>query len=179
MIEWNRRYIENILIFYFTENDSQTDGMESMPHPQAVYAKVQRRARSPLFNDSSSSSSSKDATKFRTFHVTLYKDTVYDDYGFSVSDGLYERGVFINRIRSGGPADVVGLLKPFDRIMQVWYNLHAILYLYLINSFIRNRLMGSRHTILIAALPCRLSLQRVTKSTWYSNGYLLPINRAP
>lgn len=60
-----------------------------------------------------------DASKLRTFHVTLYKDTVYDDYGFSLSDGLYERGVFINRIRSGGPADVVGLLKPFDRIMQV------------------------------------------------------------
>lgn len=98
--------------------------MESMPHPQAVYAKVQRRARSPIFNDSSSSSSSKDTTKFRTFHVTLYKDTVYDDYGFSVSDGLYERGVFINRIRSGGPADVVGLLKPFDRIMQVGCILH-------------------------------------------------------
>lgn len=62
----------------------------------------------------------------RTFHVTLYKDTVYDDYGFSLSDGLYERGVFINRIRSGGPADVVGLLKPFDRIMQVSGNVTII-----------------------------------------------------
>lgn len=99
-----------------------------MIHPQAVYAKVQRRGeRSPHFNDAASSSSSsangsKDSSgsgKGRTFHVTLYKDTVYDDYGFSVSDGLYERGVFINRIRTGGPADVVGLLKPFDRIMQV------------------------------------------------------------
>lgn len=121
--------------------------------PQAVYAKVQRRAeRSAMFSDvasatsstsssttansnnnlnlnnnsggshpatSSGSNSNKDVSKLRTFHVTLYKDTVYDDYGFSLSDGLYERGVFINRIRSGGPADVVGLLKSFDRIMQV------------------------------------------------------------
>ncbi|KOB74474.1 putative glutamate receptor interacting protein 1 [Operophtera brumata] len=34
-------------------------------------------------------------------HVILYKDAIYDDYGFSVSDGLYERGVYINRIRKG------------------------------------------------------------------------------
>lgn len=66
-----------------------------------------------------SNSSKDDGTLYRQFHVTLYKDKVYDDYGFSLSDGLYERGVYINRIRSGGPADVVGLLKPFDRIVQV------------------------------------------------------------
>ncbi|CAH0555415.1 unnamed protein product [Brassicogethes aeneus] len=53
------------------------------------------------------------------YHVTLYKDSIYDDYGFSVSDGLYEKGVYVNRIRKGGPADIVGLLKPFDRIVQV------------------------------------------------------------
>ncbi|CAB3228013.1 unnamed protein product [Arctia plantaginis] len=52
-------------------------------------------------------------------HVILYKDAIYDDYGFSVSDGLYERGVYINRIRKGGPADIVGLLRPYDRILQV------------------------------------------------------------
>lgn len=98
-------------------------------NPQAVYAKVQRRPRSPIYGtrnplgvnnaDLSSNASESDGTQYRTFHVTLFKDKVYDDYGFSVSDGLYERGVYINRIRSGGPADTVGLLKPFDRIMQV------------------------------------------------------------
>lgn len=51
--------------------------------------------------------------------VSLHKDTIYDDYGFSVSDGLYARGVFVNRIRQGGPADLVGLLAPYDRIVQV------------------------------------------------------------
>ncbi|XP_036318342.1 glutamate receptor-interacting protein 2 isoform X1 [Rhagoletis pomonella] len=91
----------------------------NLPQPQAIYAKVQRRPRSPSSNtDATSASGSKDG-KHRVFHVTLKKDKVYDDYGFSVSDGLYERGVFINRIRSGGPADLSGLLKPFDRIMQV------------------------------------------------------------
>lgn len=86
----------------------------------ATTAQQQFNEAASATSASNSSIGSKDtATKFRTFHVTLFKDTVYDDYGFSVSDGLYERGVFINRIRSGGPADVVGLLKPFDRIMQV------------------------------------------------------------
>lgn len=55
-------------------------------------------------------------------HVTLYKDVVYDDYGFSLSDGLFSRGVFVNRIRRGGPADIVGRIKPFDRILQVCIN---------------------------------------------------------
>lgn len=53
------------------------------------------------------------------YRVTLYKDPLYDDFGFSVSDGLYERGVFINRIRQGGPADNCGLLRPLDKIVQV------------------------------------------------------------
>ncbi|KAH8416586.1 hypothetical protein KR222_010235, partial [Zaprionus bogoriensis] len=99
-----------------------------LPQAQAIYAKVQRRPRSPSAhteasgsnNNNNNANGSKDQQQQqRIFHVTLYKDKVYDDYGFSVSDGLYERGVFINRIRSGGPADMCGQLKPFDRIMQV------------------------------------------------------------
>ena len=43
--------------------------------------------------------------------VTLFKDNVYEDFGFSLSDGLYEKGIFVNRIRKGGPADTSGLLK--------------------------------------------------------------------
>ncbi|KAF4525915.1 hypothetical protein B566_EDAN014632 [Ephemera danica] len=51
--------------------------------------------------------------------VTLRKDRVYEDFGFSLSDGLYERGVYVNRIRRGGPADLSGRLRPYDRILQV------------------------------------------------------------
>lgn len=51
--------------------------------------------------------------------VTLFKDAVYEDFGFSISDGLYERGVFVNNIRKGGPADLSGMLKRYDRIIQV------------------------------------------------------------
>jgi hypothetical protein len=99
----------------YSNGKSQTNGD---PQPQAVYAKVQRRPRSPSVTDAISTNSNSSGN-YRTFHVTLFKDRVYDDYGFSVSDGLYERGVYINRIRSGGPADLVRLLKPFDRIIQV------------------------------------------------------------
>jgi hypothetical protein len=51
------------------------------------------RARS---RDCEASSAS---TPLEVVRVSLFKDPVYEDFGFSVSDGLYERGVFINRIR--------------------------------------------------------------------------------
>uniref|UniRef100_A0A3Q4BY80 PDZ domain-containing protein n=1 Tax=Mola mola TaxID=94237 RepID=A0A3Q4BY80_MOLML len=41
-----------------------------------------------------------------------------DDFGFSVSDGFLEKGVYVNMIRPDGPADRSGL-KPYDRILQV------------------------------------------------------------
>ena len=50
--------------------------------------------------------------------MTLFKDNVYEDFGFSVSDGLHEKGVFVNRIRKGGPADLSAVLRPLDRIIQ-------------------------------------------------------------
>ncbi|XP_063737685.1 glutamate receptor-interacting protein 2-like isoform X2 [Eleginops maclovinus] len=50
--------------------------------------------------------------------VTLRKDPESNDFGFSVSDGLLEKGVYVNMIRPDGPADQAGL-KPFDRILQV------------------------------------------------------------
>lgn len=51
--------------------------------------------------------------------VTVIKDPEIDDFGFSVSDGFLEKGVYVNMIRPDGPADRAGL-KPFDRILQVW-----------------------------------------------------------
>ncbi|XP_062418367.1 glutamate receptor-interacting protein 2-like isoform X2 [Pungitius pungitius] len=50
--------------------------------------------------------------------VTMRKDVESRDFGFSVSDGLLEKGVYVNMIRPEGPADQGGL-KPFDRILQV------------------------------------------------------------
>lgn len=52
------------------------------------------------------------------FKVSIRKDLEIHDFGFSVSDGLLEKGVYVNMIRPAGPADQAGL-KPFDRILQV------------------------------------------------------------
>ncbi|KAJ8047083.1 Glutamate receptor-interacting protein 2 [Holothuria leucospilota] len=51
--------------------------------------------------------------------VTLYKDSDVEDFGFSVSDGITEKGVFVNTIRPGGPAARQGNVKPYDRVLQV------------------------------------------------------------
>uniref|UniRef100_A0A8C3V3H4 Glutamate receptor interacting protein 2 n=1 Tax=Catharus ustulatus TaxID=91951 RepID=A0A8C3V3H4_CATUS len=41
-----------------------------------------------------------------------------EDFGFSLSDGLLEKGVYVNMVRPDGPADQCGL-KPYDRVLQV------------------------------------------------------------
>lgn len=50
--------------------------------------------------------------------VTLHKDPVRSDFGFSVSDGLLEKGVYVHTVRPDGPAQRGGL-RPFDRLLQV------------------------------------------------------------
>lgn len=52
--------------------------------------------------------------------MSLNKESDLEDFGFSVSDGLLEKGVYVNNIRPGGPAEVAGL-KPYDRLLQVDY----------------------------------------------------------
>lgn len=53
-----------------------------------------------------------------SLQLSIKKDLESRDFGFSVSDGLLEKGVYVNMIRPDGPADQAGL-KPFDRILQV------------------------------------------------------------
>uniref|UniRef100_A0A8C4GTE4 Glutamate receptor interacting protein 2b n=1 Tax=Dicentrarchus labrax TaxID=13489 RepID=A0A8C4GTE4_DICLA len=57
-------------------------------------------------------------TPLELHKVTVIKDPEIDDFGFSVSDGFLEKGVYVNMIRPDGPADRAGL-KPYDRILQV------------------------------------------------------------
>jgi C-terminal processing protease CtpA/Prc len=51
--------------------------------------------------------------------VILFKLHESDDFGFGLSDGVYEKGVYISAIRPGGPADRSEVIRPFDRILQV------------------------------------------------------------
>uniref|UniRef100_A0A673ZGU2 Glutamate receptor interacting protein 2a n=1 Tax=Salmo trutta TaxID=8032 RepID=A0A673ZGU2_SALTR len=57
-------------------------------------------------------------TTLELLKVTLRKDPDCGDFGFSVSDGLLEKGAYVNMIRPDGPANQAGL-KPYDRILQV------------------------------------------------------------
>uniref|UniRef100_A0AAY4B1W2 PDZ domain-containing protein n=1 Tax=Denticeps clupeoides TaxID=299321 RepID=A0AAY4B1W2_9TELE len=57
-------------------------------------------------------------TPLQLHEVTVIKDPEQDDFGFSVSDGFLEKGVYVNMTRPEGPADCAGL-RPYDRILQV------------------------------------------------------------
>ncbi|XP_048879822.1 glutamate receptor-interacting protein 2 isoform X2 [Brienomyrus brachyistius] len=57
-------------------------------------------------------------TPLELHKVTVMKDPESDDFGFSVSDGFLEKGVYVNMIRPEGPAERAGL-APYDRILQV------------------------------------------------------------
>lgn len=50
--------------------------------------------------------------------ICVQKDVDSRDFGFSVSDSLLEKGVYVNMIRPEGPADKAGL-RSYDRILQV------------------------------------------------------------
>ncbi|XP_037551948.1 glutamate receptor-interacting protein 1 [Nematolebias whitei] len=50
--------------------------------------------------------------------LILEKASDLEDFGFSVSDGLLDRGVYVNNIRPGGPAERGGL-RAYDRILQI------------------------------------------------------------
>ncbi|XP_056113441.1 glutamate receptor-interacting protein 1 isoform X12 [Rhinichthys klamathensis goyatoka] len=50
--------------------------------------------------------------------MSLLKDSDLEDFGFSVSDGVLEKGVYVNNIRPAGPAEIGGL-KPYDRLLQI------------------------------------------------------------
>ena len=57
-------------------------------------------------------------TKYDHHVIQLRKDG-HADFGFSLSDGLGEPGVYIKKLTPGGVAEQSGKLQPFDRIMKV------------------------------------------------------------
>jgi len=68
-------------------------------------------------------------TPIELLKVTLRRPRDAHDFGFSLSDGVFEKGVYVGAVRPGGPA--AGALKPYDRVLQVRpldsvYSLNAI-----------------------------------------------------
>lgn len=56
-------------------------------------------------------------TPIELMKVTLYKQNDSDDFGFSLSDGVFEKGVYVGAVKPNGPAAEV--LRPYDRLLQV------------------------------------------------------------
>ena len=58
-------------------------------------------------------------TPVELHEVYLERTEQFSDFGFSVSDGLIEPGIFIRTIKPNGLAELSGQLKPYDRILKV------------------------------------------------------------
>ena len=54
-----------------------------------------------------------------TITLTLKRDKRILDFGFSISDRLYGTGVYVNKVRPNGPAELEGTLMPCMRIYRV------------------------------------------------------------
>ncbi|KAG1676716.1 Glutamate receptor-interacting protein 1 [Nymphon striatum] len=109
--KWRAQQIEK------NKSKNSSDRFSTLPHSAT---RLVRSSDSPCGSDQMYPGTQVPVPSAVEIHkVTLFKDSVYEDFGFSLSDGLYQRGVFVNRIRPGGPADLCGLLRPFDRLLQV------------------------------------------------------------
>ncbi|XP_066500519.1 glutamate receptor-interacting protein 2a isoform X1 [Hoplias malabaricus] len=75
-------------------------------------------ALQPKQNSVSELKASSPTTPLELHKICVKKNAESRDFGFSVSDGLLEKGVYVNMIRPDGPADQAGL-QPYDRILQV------------------------------------------------------------
>uniref|UniRef100_H2ZEM3 PDZ domain-containing protein n=1 Tax=Ciona savignyi TaxID=51511 RepID=H2ZEM3_CIOSA len=77
--------------------------------------------RHPVYNHrrrAVAKNSASPSLPLRFHRLTLFKESLNEDFGFSLSDGQIEPGVFVHTVRHGGPAHRCGLL-PFDRLLQV------------------------------------------------------------
>ncbi|XP_046731086.1 glutamate receptor-interacting protein 2 isoform X6 [Silurus meridionalis] len=103
-------------------------------------------------------------TPLELHKVTVIKDPERDDFGFSVSDGFLEKGVYVNVIRPEGPADRAGL-RPYDRILQdILQTFHNIKHIKQMRSIM------CEHEILTAAWPCLLSQKLEINWNWLLAG---------
>ncbi|XP_053481718.1 glutamate receptor-interacting protein 2a isoform X2 [Ictalurus furcatus] len=87
-------------------NDGET------PLPAAALKQCWDCSTKAELNDSNT------AVPLELHKICVVKDEDSRDFGFSVSDGLLEKGVYVNMIRPDGPADQAGL-QPYDRVLQV------------------------------------------------------------
>ena len=59
-------------------------------------------------------------------HMIKLRKDGHADFGFSLSDGLGEPGVYVKKLTPGGVAEQSGKILPFDRIMKVIVSIYTI-----------------------------------------------------
>ena len=52
--------------------------------------------------------------------IVLEKENASDKFGFSVSDSVNDKGVYIKNIEEGSLAYKNGRVQKYDRILKVW-----------------------------------------------------------
>uniref|UniRef100_A0A8D0D5M7 Glutamate receptor interacting protein 2a n=1 Tax=Sander lucioperca TaxID=283035 RepID=A0A8D0D5M7_SANLU len=104
--------------FLSDTEDDLTDSQKTSKHSEVYSATLPSIDSAMSSWDSSGFDAGYGSQGYLCLQVTVRKDLESHDFGFSVSDGLLEKGVYVNMIRPDGPADQAGL-KPFDRILQV------------------------------------------------------------
>ncbi|XP_051547449.1 glutamate receptor-interacting protein 1-like isoform X2 [Myxocyprinus asiaticus] len=90
---------------------TQTNRSNTLPTDVGRKAVAMRRVKQEIKDIMS-------PTPVELHKVCLLKDSDIENFGFSVSDGVLEKGVYVNNIRPGGPAEIGGL-KPYDRLLQI------------------------------------------------------------
>ena len=93
-------------------NNSKTSGKELVPttfeeHVQTIFS----------------------PTPIQLHRFKLQKDCATDDFGFSLSEGMYEKGVYISAVRADSLAEKSGL-QPYDRILQVSLATNTLLFVF-------------------------------------------------
>ncbi|XP_077565616.1 glutamate receptor-interacting protein 1 isoform X3 [Stigmatopora nigra] len=86
----------------------RSNTLPSDPQRRAFAMKKMRQEVNDILNQ----------TPVELHKLSLEKSCDSEDFGFSVSDGVLDRGVYVNNIRAGGPAQRGGL-RAYDRLLQI------------------------------------------------------------
>ena len=120
---------ENIPLYATTSNgvhqENKANNNGDMASPRSMRSSSETKSSSLQIKSLEEVSDMFSGNHQELHRVVLYKDSDVEDFGFSVSDGVYDKGVYVNTVRPGGPATRNGNIKPFDRILQVngWIDL--------------------------------------------------------
>ncbi|XP_077449735.1 glutamate receptor-interacting protein 1 isoform X2 [Stigmatopora argus] len=86
----------------------RSNTLPSDPQRRAFAMKKMRQEVNDILNQ----------TPVELHKLSLEKSCDSEDFGFSVSDGVLDCGVYVNNIRAGGPAERGGL-RAYDRLLQI------------------------------------------------------------